>query len=92
MSQGALGDDYATVRVPRSWVPWASVAYKGVGSWDFKNNKPGDPEVHWLDSVHLLIRYNYRSGTGGEVQPVVVEAKLVPSKSSATLYACLERQ
>ena len=38
VSQGALGDDYATVRVPRSWVPWASVAYRGVGSWDFKNN------------------------------------------------------
>jgi hypothetical protein len=53
------------------------VAYRGVGSWDFKNNKPGDPEVHWLDSVQLLIGYyNYRSGTGGEVQPVVCRSQI----------------
>ena len=66
--QLALGDDYATVRVRRCWVPWATVAYSGPAGWDFKNNKPGDPEVRWLDSVHLLIRYHdYRNGTGGSV-------------------------
>ena len=66
--QGALGDDYATVRVRRRWIPWATVAYNGPSGWDFKNNKPGDPEVRWLDSVHLLIRYyDYRNGRGGSV-------------------------
>ena len=77
VSQGALGGDYATVRVRRSLVPWASVAYNGPASWDFKNNKPGDPEVRWLDSVHLLIRYyDYRSGTGGEGQPAVCRSQI----------------
>lgn len=55
----------------------SSVAYRGVGSWGFKNNKPGDPEVQWLDSVQLLMGYyNYRSGTGGEVQPVVCRSQI----------------
>jgi hypothetical protein len=64
--QGALGDDYATVAVRSRWTPWATEAYSGLGAWDFKHEKPWDPEVRWLDSSHLLIRYfDYRAGTTG---------------------------
>src|ERR1017187_7457064 len=35
--QGALGDDYATVKVRSTWNPFAELAYSGLGSWDFKN-------------------------------------------------------
>jgi hypothetical protein len=54
--QGALGDDYATVSVRSRWVPWAQPVYHGVGAWDFKQNRPADPEVRWVDRSHLLIR------------------------------------
>src|SRR5262245_17604930 len=63
--QGALGDDYALVDVRSRWVPWATNVYSGMGSWNFKKNRPGDPEVRWLDSAHLLIRY-YDDRTGKE--------------------------
>jgi hypothetical protein len=63
--QGALGDDYANVDVRSRWIPWATNVYSGLGSWDFKRNTPGDPEVRWLDSAHLLIRY-YDDRTGNE--------------------------
>jgi hypothetical protein len=55
--QGALGDDYANVGVRPWWSPRAQNVYKGVGAWDFEKGQPFDPEVHWLDSRHLLIRY-----------------------------------
>jgi hypothetical protein len=63
--QGALGDDYATVELRSRWTPWAESVYSGLGNWDFKNDKPGDPEVRWLDGTHLLIRY-YDDRTGKE--------------------------
>ncbi len=55
--QGALGWDYAEVGVRSAWSPFARRAYYGVGSWDFKNNRPREPEVRWLDRSRLLIRY-----------------------------------
>jgi hypothetical protein len=55
--QGALGADYAIVLVRHSWYPFADHAYDGIGSWDFKHEKPGSPEVRWLDDSRLLIRY-----------------------------------
>lgn len=68
--QGALGDDYATVGVRPRWRPWATQVYSGLGSWNFAENKPGDPEVRWLDSAHLLIRYrDERTGKEGRGGP-----------------------
>jgi hypothetical protein len=55
--QGALGDDYANVGIRRRFSPRAQNVYHGVGAWDFKKARPFDPEVRWLDSEHLLIRY-----------------------------------
>lgn len=43
--QGALGDDYATVSVLPLWRPWATGVYSGLGSWNFAEKKPDDPEV-----------------------------------------------
>ena len=63
--QGALGDDYANVSVRRRWNPFAEQVYWGIGSWDFKNNKPSFPEVRWLDASHLLIRYHDRGEPDG---------------------------
>jgi hypothetical protein len=63
--QGALGDDYANVNVRRWWSPFAENVYSGLGYWDFKNDKPSEPEVRWLDRSHLLIRYP--DPTGNEV-------------------------
>ena len=57
--QGALGDDYATVSVRSRWIPRAQTVYNGVGVWDFKQHRPADPEVRWLDGSHLLIRSHY---------------------------------
>jgi hypothetical protein len=72
--QGALGDDYATVNVRASWRPWATTVYRGLGAWDFKADKPLTPEVRWLDSAHLLIRYwddrSSNKGRGGPAQCV----------------------
>jgi hypothetical protein len=68
--QGALGDDYATVGVRPRWRPWATNVYSGLGSWNFAEKKPGNPEVRWLDSAHLLIRYrDGRTGTEGRGGP-----------------------
>jgi hypothetical protein len=72
--QGALGDDYATVDLRSRWIPWAETVYSGVGSWDFKNTKPLDPEVRWLDGAHLLIRY-YDNGSGEEGRGAPVTCK-----------------
>jgi len=55
--QGGLGDDFATVRVRKTWWPFAEIAFNGLGTWDRKQNKLTSPEVEWLDSSHLRIRY-----------------------------------
>ncbi len=55
--QGALGEDYANVRLRSSWDPHAENIFHGTGYWDFKNNRPYAPEVAWLDNTHLQIRY-----------------------------------
>ncbi len=55
--QGALGDDYGSVYVRRTWLPIAQEVFSGVGSWDFKVRRSSSPEVRWLDSSRLLIRY-----------------------------------
>ena len=55
--QGALGSDYANVTLRRNWIPFAETAYQGTGHWDFSHNKPGYPEVRWLDDSHLSIKY-----------------------------------
>jgi hypothetical protein len=57
IAQGALGDDYATVRVRRSWIPFSTIVYTGLGFWDFKQNKQSSPEVMWINNTTLLIRY-----------------------------------
>lgn len=68
--QGALGDDYATVLVRTSWSPFATSAYNGLGSWDFKQDKPSSPEVRWLGDSRLLIRYyDDRTGKEGRSNP-----------------------
>jgi hypothetical protein len=55
--QGALGDDYAIVDLRRRWTPWAENVYRGLGAWDFKHERASEPEVRWIDSSHLLIRF-----------------------------------
>jgi hypothetical protein len=68
--QGVLGDDYATVGVRPRWRPWATGVYSGLGNWNFAEKKPGDPEVRWLNSAHLLIRYrDERTGNEGRGGP-----------------------
>ena len=57
ISQGALGDDYATVVVRRSWWPAGTVAFSGLGSFDFKSRKIESPQIRWLDDSRLFIRY-----------------------------------
>jgi len=79
--QGALGADYATVRVRHSWVPWATVVYSGPGAWDFQNRKPADPEVLWLDSAHLLISHYDEYG----------ESLFCRSQAGAVHVACVRR-
>ncbi len=54
--QGALGDDYGTVDLRRSWIPFAENVYSGLGNWGF-DLRPASPEVRWLDNSRLLIRY-----------------------------------
>jgi hypothetical protein len=55
--QGGLGDDFATVRVRKTWWPVAETVFDGLGTWDRKQNRLTNPEVEWLDSSHLRIRY-----------------------------------
>jgi hypothetical protein len=55
--QGGLGDDFATVRVRKTWWPVAQVAFDGLGTWDRKQNRLISPDIEWLDSSHLRIRY-----------------------------------
>ena len=55
--QGGLGDDFATVRLRKTWWPIAEIAFDGLGTWDRKQNKLISPEVEWIDSSHLRIRY-----------------------------------
>lgn len=70
--QGALGDHYANVSVRAWWSPYAETVYSGTGSWDFRNSKPHDPEVRWLDRSTLLIRYyDDRTGREGRGSPAV---------------------
>jgi len=57
VGQGALGDDYGSVYVRRSWLPIRATVYEGLGAWDSKHHQVGGPEVRWLDSSHLMIRY-----------------------------------
>jgi hypothetical protein len=54
---GALGADSAIVKIRPRWSLFAETAFSGAGSWNFKENKPYDPEVRWIDASHLLIRY-----------------------------------
>lgn len=63
--QGALGLDLAAVSVRHRWIPIAKVAYFGPGD---SVNGP-DPQVRWIDSKRLLIRYHdygYGPGSGYE--------------------------
>jgi len=64
--QGALGDDYAQVRVRAAWSPLGSIVYNGLGRWYYKDSRPSSPDVRWLDNSHLLIRFwDDRSGAEG---------------------------
>jgi hypothetical protein len=70
--QGAFGDDYAMVGVRPYWRPWTTQVYSGLGNWNFEGGKPRDPEVRWLDSGHLLIRYSdERKGDEGRGGPAL---------------------
>lgn len=70
--QGALGENYATVDIRPRWIPWAANVYSGLGNWDFKNDKPRDPEVRWLNNADLLIRYyDDRTLGGGRGGPAI---------------------
>jgi hypothetical protein len=89
--QGALGYDYATVYLRSRWIPWAKIAYSGVGIWDFRTDKPSEPDVRWLDSTHLSIKYyDHQGGTATcvnrieEVQ-IVCETLLVPIRERIAL-------
>lgn len=54
----------------RFGVRWATTVYTGLGTWNFRSEEPLDPEVRWLDSVHLLIRYrDERTGKEGRGGP-----------------------
>lgn len=75
--QGALGDDYADVNIRRWWNPHAENVYSGLGSWDFKNAEPFDPEVRWLDGSRLLITYrDDRTGKEGRGGPAVCRTRI----------------
>jgi hypothetical protein len=74
---GALGDDYANVSVRPWWCPYAENVYSGLGGWNFKDNKPYDPEVRWLDRSHLLIRYrDDRTANDGRGGPAVCRGRI----------------
>ena len=62
---GALGDDYGSVYVRRSWWPFADTAYSGLGYRDLPRGGPSSPQIQWLDSSRLLIRY-YDGRTAGD--------------------------
>lgn len=80
--QGALADDYAIVDLRARWMPWPENVYRGLGSWDFKHDKPFDPEVRWIDNSHLSIRFldDVPARKGGAARQRV-QPKLVPFKS-----------
>ncbi len=60
--QGALGDDYATVKVRHAWSPMATIAYSGLAYSSGVNELAKSPEVRWIDSSHLLVQYFDRTG------------------------------
>ncbi|MEP7366266.1 MAG: hypothetical protein ABI972_23660 [Acidobacteriota bacterium] len=54
--QGALGADYASISLRRTWYPRADEVFFGAG-WVDRSGKNHDPAVRWLDSSHLEIRH-----------------------------------
>ena len=54
---GALSEDFAEITVRHAWWPFPETAYIGVGGWH-QPTQAAYPEVRWLDSSRLLIRYN----------------------------------
>jgi hypothetical protein len=77
MFQGALGYDYATVYLRSRWIPWAKTAYSGVGIWDFSSDKPSEPQVRWLDGMHLLIKYHDHPGATATCVNRIEEVQIV---------------
>jgi hypothetical protein len=67
-TQGALGADGATVSVRRAWWPFGETVYSGFAESP-SIFEAASPEVLWLDSSHLLIRYR----TEGKYAPVCME-------------------
>jgi hypothetical protein len=65
---GAVGNDAANVYVRRSWAPLAERVYGGFAEWSSAFGT-SSPEVRWLDSSRLLIRYR----TEGKYAPVCME-------------------
>ena len=55
VTPGALGGDMVVVLVRKNWVQSWERVYIQPGTKDAYGQ---DAEVHWLDSGHLLIRYN----------------------------------
>jgi hypothetical protein len=90
LGQGALGDDYAIVRVRRSWSLYSENVYNGLGAWDFEHKRQRNPEVQWLDNSTLLIRYfDDRKGNEEEsgqrfvrIDPAVSESNVSTSQTA----------
>ena len=75
--QGALGDDYASVKIRSRWSPFAEIIYDGLGVWDFKGNKANYPDVRWQDASHLRIGYyDDRKGKEGRGGPPICRSQL----------------
>ena len=56
--QGALGADFATVKVRHRYSPFFQKVYSGPGYPPGPFSPDRDPQVRWLDNRHLLIRYH----------------------------------
>jgi hypothetical protein len=56
--QGALGSDIATVLVRSRWSPFGEIAYRGPGFVGSATHPELDPQIHWVDSKHLMIRFH----------------------------------
>jgi hypothetical protein len=65
--QGALGDDYAIVRIRESWNLISKTVYQGLGAPNLNTKAAEHPEVNWLNNSTLQIRYyDDRKGLEGK--------------------------
>lgn len=88
--QGATGLDWASVDVRRRYSPLAQNVYSGPGG-SIPDAKIGgtDPQIHWIDSTHLLVRYHiyvgYQQRCTTRVLDVDVICETLPYKAGVLL-------